>query len=177
LASTRCPVSAESYEDYLKGRYYWKRDRKKDSIRPFITSTRDQKDPHYSPRVCRIADWLQYHRVGNRGNRSFLRSGSQGQSGGTEGANWTIPSPKLRRLWRPYDLITTGLGRPPQLDSGAAIELNPSYATAYQRYSLYLMATGRHAGKPHADESRTRPRSMSISMNFSLGWRLYMAPQ
>jgi tetratricopeptide (TPR) repeat protein len=56
-----------------------------------------------------------------------------------------------------------------------AIQLNPSYATAHQRYSLYLMAMGR------TEESLTeinRARALeplSLSMNFSLGWRLYMA--
>ena len=58
-----------------------------------------------------------------------------------------------------------------------SIELNPSYATAYQRYSLYLMAMGR------TQESLTqmnRARGLdplSISMNFSLGRRLCMAHQ
>src|ERR1700687_4720868 len=33
--------------------------------------------------------------------------------------NWTIPSPKLRHLWRPCVLTTTGTGPPPQLDSSA----------------------------------------------------------
>ena len=56
-----------------------------------------------------------------------------------------------------------------------SIELNPSYATAYQRYSLYLMAMGR-MNESLAQMTRARELDpLSISMNFSLGWRLYMA--
>ena len=58
-----------------------------------------------------------------------------------------------------------------------AIELNPSYGTAYQRYSLYLMAMGR-TQESLAQMNRARELDpLSISMNFSLGWRLYMARQ
>ncbi len=58
-----------------------------------------------------------------------------------------------------------------------AIELNPSYATAYQRFSLYLMAIGR-TQESIAEMNRARDlEPLSISTNFSLGWRLYMARQ
>lgn len=58
-----------------------------------------------------------------------------------------------------------------------AIELNPSYATAYQRYSLYLIAMGR-SQESLAQMNRARElEPLSISMNFSLGWRFYMARQ
>ena len=58
-----------------------------------------------------------------------------------------------------------------------SIELNPSYATAYQRYSLYLMAMGR-TQESLTQMNRARDLDpLSISMNFSLGWRLYMARQ
>lgn len=58
-----------------------------------------------------------------------------------------------------------------------SIELNPSYATAYQRYSLYLMATG-HTEDSLAQMKHARDLDpLSISMNFSLGWRLYLAHQ
>jgi tetratricopeptide (TPR) repeat protein len=56
-----------------------------------------------------------------------------------------------------------------------SIELNPSYATAYQRYSLYLMAMGR-TEESLTEMNRARELDpLSISMNFSLGWRLYLA--
>jgi tetratricopeptide (TPR) repeat protein len=58
-----------------------------------------------------------------------------------------------------------------------AIHLNHSYATAYQRYSLYLMAMGRTQGSFDQINKTRELDPLSISINFSLGWRLYMARQ
>ena len=58
-----------------------------------------------------------------------------------------------------------------------AIHLNPSYATAYQRYSLYLMAMGRTQDSFDQINKARELDPLSISINFSLGWRLYMARQ
>jgi TolB-like protein/DNA-binding winged helix-turn-helix (wHTH) protein/Tfp pilus assembly protein PilF len=56
-----------------------------------------------------------------------------------------------------------------------ALELDPNYATAHQRYSLYLMAQGRSA-ESISEMMRARELDpMSESINFSLGWRLYFA--
>jgi len=58
-----------------------------------------------------------------------------------------------------------------------AIQMDPRYATAYQRYSLYSIAMG------HFDESLEQIKKareldpLSISINSSLGWRLYLARQ
>jgi len=53
--------------------------------------------------------------------------------------------------------------------------IDPSYATAYQRNSLYLMSMGR-TSESVAEMNRAHDLDpLSISMNFSLGWRLYMA--
>jgi tetratricopeptide (TPR) repeat protein len=67
--------------------------------------------------------------------------------------------------------------------SGAAagfaksIQDNPSYATAYQRYSLYLMAMGRTEDSVEQIDKARELDPLSISINFSLGWRFYMARQ
>ena len=58
-----------------------------------------------------------------------------------------------------------------------SIELNPSYATGYQRYSLYLMATGRTEDSLAQMNHARDLDPTSISMSFSLGWRLYLARQ
>jgi tetratricopeptide (TPR) repeat protein len=56
-----------------------------------------------------------------------------------------------------------------------AVELNPSYATAYQRNSLYLMSMGR-TSESIAEMNRAHDLDpLSTSTNFSLGSRLYMA--
>jgi tetratricopeptide (TPR) repeat protein len=58
-----------------------------------------------------------------------------------------------------------------------AIGLNPSYATAYQRYSLYLIAMGRVQDSFAQIQKARELDPLSLSINFSLGWRLYMARQ
>jgi tetratricopeptide (TPR) repeat protein len=58
-----------------------------------------------------------------------------------------------------------------------SIQDNPSYATAYQRYSLYLMAIGRTEDSVAQINKARELDPLSISINFSLGWRFYMARQ
>ncbi len=57
------------------------------------------------------------------------------------------------------------------------IELNPDQATAHQRYSLYLAAMGR-SQESLAEIKRAHDLDpLSLSINFSLAWRLYLARQ
>ena len=56
-----------------------------------------------------------------------------------------------------------------------ALDLDPSYATAHQRYSLYLIAMGRTQESMAEIQEALRLDPLSVSMNFSEGWRLYMA--
>jgi Tfp pilus assembly protein PilF len=58
-----------------------------------------------------------------------------------------------------------------------AIELDPGYPTAYQRYSLYLMAMGRTQESFDQINCARKLDPLSISINFSLGWRYYLAHQ
>jgi tetratricopeptide (TPR) repeat protein len=60
---------------------------------------------------------------------------------------------------------------------GKSIQHNPSYATAYQRYSLYLMAMGRSEESFEQINKARELDPLSIPINFSLGWRFYMARQ
>src|SRR5260370_21705075 len=58
-----------------------------------------------------------------------------------------------------------------------AIQMDPKYATAYQRYSLYSLAMGRFDDN-FAQIKRARHLDpLSISINSSFGWRLYLARQ
>ncbi len=55
--------------------------------------------------------------------------------------------------------------------------MNPNYATAYQRYSLYLSAMGRPQESLEQINKARDLDPLSISINFSVGWRYYMARQ
>ncbi len=177
LASTRS-VSAEGYEDYLKGRYYWNKRSQQGltkAIEYFQLAT--ERDPHYALAFAGLADCY-----------SIIGSAIVG----TVPSQDVAPKAKAAAL-RALELDDTLAEAQTSLATvrfnydwdwpGAAqgfqrsIELNPSYATAYQRYSLYLMAMGR-TKESLAQMNRARELDpLSISMSFSLGWRLYMAHQ
>jgi len=175
LASTRT-VTGESYENYLKGRYYWNK-RSEEGLTKAIEyfQLAIEKDPNNALAYAALADCY-----------SIIGSAIVG----------TVPSqdvaPKAKAAaMKALQLDDTLAEAQTSLATvrfnydwdwaGAAsgfqrsIELNPSYATAYQRYSLYLMAMGR-TNESLAQMTRARELDpLSISMNFSLGWRLYMA--
>jgi len=175
LASNRS-VSGESYENYLKGRYYWNK-RSQEGLTKAIEyfQLAIEKDPNYALAYAGLADCY-----------SIIGSAIVG----------TVPSqdvaPKAKAaavkalqlddtLAEAHTSLATVRFNYDWDWAGAAggfqrsIELNPSYATAHQRYSLYLMAMGR-TNESLAQMTRARELDpLSISMNFSLGWRLYMA--
>jgi len=177
LASTR-PVSAESYEDYLKGRYYWNKRSEEGltkAIEYFQSAT--QKDPHSALAFAGLADCYSIigsaivgsvpsKEVAPKARAAALKALELDKS--LAEAQTSLATVQFNYDWD-WASAASGFQR--------SIELNPSYATAYQRYSLYLMAMGR-TQESLTQMNRARDLDpLSISMNFSLGWRLYMARQ
>jgi TolB-like protein/DNA-binding winged helix-turn-helix (wHTH) protein/Flp pilus assembly protein TadD len=177
LASAR-PISPESYEDYLKGRFYWNKRSEEGltrAIEYFQLAT--QKNPHSALAFAGLADC--YSIIGSAivGSVSSQAVAPKARAAALKAleldnslaeAQTSLATVQFNYDWN-WPAAAGGFQR--------AIELNPSYATAYQRYSLYLMAMGR-AGESLAQMNRARELDpLSISMSFSLGWRLYMAHQ
>ena len=177
LASTR-PVSAEGYEDYLKGRFYWNKRTEEGlnrAIEYFQLAT--QKDPHSALAFAGLADCYSIigsaivgtvpsREVAPKAHAAALQALELDSS--LAEAQTSLATVQFNYDW---DWAAAGTG------FRHSIELNPSYATAYQRYSLYLMALGQ-TQESLAQMNRARDLDpLSISMNFSLGWRLYMAGQ
>jgi TolB-like protein/DNA-binding winged helix-turn-helix (wHTH) protein/Flp pilus assembly protein TadD len=177
LANAR-PVSADSYEDYLKGRYYWNKRSEEGltkAIEYFQLAT--QKDPHSAIAFAGLADCYSIigsaivgsvptQEVAPKARAAALRALELDNS--LAEAQTSLATVQFNYDWN-WAAAATGFQR--------SIELNPSYATAYQRYSLYLIAMGR-TRESLAEMNRARDLDpLSISMNFSLGWRLYMARQ
>jgi TolB-like protein/DNA-binding winged helix-turn-helix (wHTH) protein/Tfp pilus assembly protein PilF len=175
LASTR-PVSAESYEAYLKGRYYWNKRSQEGltkAIEYFQLAT--EKDPHYALAFAGLADCYSIigsaivgtvpsQDVAPKAKAAALKALELDDT--LAEAQTSLATVRFNYDWD-WPGASQGFQR--------SIELNPSYATAYQRYSLYLMAMGR-TKESLAQMTRARELDpLSISMNFSLGWRLYMA--
>jgi TolB-like protein/DNA-binding winged helix-turn-helix (wHTH) protein/Tfp pilus assembly protein PilF len=177
LASARY-VSSEGYEDYLKGRYYWNKRSQEGltkAIEYFQLST--EKDPRYALAFAGLADC--YSIIGSAivGTVASQDVAPKAKAAALKALELddTLAEAQtsLATVRFNYDWDWPGAARGFQ----RSIELNPSYATAYQRYSLYLMAMGR-TKESLAQMNRARELDpLSISMNFSLGWRLYMAHQ
>lgn len=171
-------ISPEAYENYLKGRYYWNKRSEEGltkAIEYFQLAT--QNDPHYALAFAGLADC--YSIIGSAivGSVPSLDVAPKAKAAALKAldldSSLAEAHTSLATVRFNYDWDWAGAASGFQ----RSIELNPSYATAYQRYSLYLMAMGR-AQQSLAQMNRARDLDpLSISMNFSLGWRLYMARQ
>jgi TolB-like protein/DNA-binding winged helix-turn-helix (wHTH) protein len=175
LAASRV-VNSEAFEDYLKGRYYWGKrseDGLSKAIQYFQAAT--EKDPHYALAYAGLADCygilgaaivgtIPTSEVAPKAEAAAIRAVElDPMLAETQTALATV---QFNYDWN-WLAAETGFRR--------AIQLNPSYATAHQRYSLYLIAMGR-TEESLAEMNRARSLDpLSLSMNVSLGWRLYMA--
>ena len=171
-------VNSDAYENYLKGRYYWSK-RSEESLTKAIRyyQTAIAEDPQYALAYAGLADCYGILGAAIVGTVPTSDVAQKATAAATEAVrldpNLAETQTALATVQFNYNwdwaAAEAGLRR--------ALQLNPSYATAHQRYSLYLAAVG------HTDESlaeMTRARALdplSVSMNFSLGWRLYLARQ
>jgi TolB-like protein/DNA-binding winged helix-turn-helix (wHTH) protein/Tfp pilus assembly protein PilF len=177
LASAR-PVTSESYENYLKGRYYWNK-RSEEGLNKAIEYFRlaTEKDPHYALAFAGLAD--SYSIIGSTivGTVPSREVASKAKAAALKAleldSNLAEAQTSLATVRFNYDWDWAGAASGFQ----RAIELNPNYATGYQRYSLYLMAMGRMEESLSAMNRARELDPLSISTNFSLGWRHYMARQ
>jgi len=175
LATTR-PVSTQSYENYLKCRYYWNK-RSQEGLTKAIDyfQLATEQDPNYALAYAGLADCYSIigsaivgtvpaAEVAPKARAAALKSLELDNT--LAEAHTSLATVRFNYDWD-WNAAASGFRR--------AVELNPSYATAYQRNSLYLMSMGR-TSESIAEMNRAHDlEPLSISMNFSLGWRLYMA--
>jgi tetratricopeptide (TPR) repeat protein len=171
-------VSPEAYENYLKGRYYWNK-RSDEGLTKAIGyyEQATRKDPQYALAYAGLAD--SYGIIGATifGSIPAREAAPKAKAAAlraleidptlAEAAN-SLATVKFNYDWD-WAGAADGFKK--------AIELNPAYPTAYQRYSLYLVAMGRFQ---ESFDQITKARALdplSISINTSLGWRLYLARQ
>jgi TolB-like protein/DNA-binding winged helix-turn-helix (wHTH) protein/tetratricopeptide (TPR) repeat protein len=176
LTSSARPVSPEAYEDYLKGRYYWnKRSEEGISRAAAYFEAATQKDPTYALGYAGLADC--YSLVGSTivGTMPSAEAGPKAKAAALKAleidsslgeAETSLASVRFNYDWD-WPAAASGFQR--------AIKLNPSYATAYQRYSLYLIAMGRSRESVEQINLAHQLDPLSLSISFSYGWRLYMA--
>jgi TolB-like protein/Tfp pilus assembly protein PilF len=170
------PVSSEAYEDYLKGKYYWNKRSEAGltkAIEYFLLATK--KEPSYALAYAGLADCYGIIGAAIVGTVPAKDVAPKALAAAMKAmeidpslaeAQTSLATVRLNYNWD-WPGAETGFKH--------AIELNPSYATAHQRYSLYLIAMGRSQESLAEMDRALWLDPLSVSMNFSLGWRLYMA--
>ncbi len=171
-------VHPEAYENYLKGRYYWNK-RTNQSLERAIGyfGQAVQQDSRYALAYAGLADSYSILGATIFGSVSTVQAAGKAKEAAEKALaldpQMAEAQTSLATVKFNYDWDWSGA----ESDFRRAIQLDPNYATAYQRYSLYLMAMGRVQSSLEQIDRARQLDPLSISINFSDGWRLYLARQ
>jgi TolB-like protein/Tfp pilus assembly protein PilF len=169
-------VSPEAYEEYLKGRYYWNKRSGEGfakAIKYFENAT--HRDPQYALAYAGLADCYGIIGATIYGSIPAAEAAPKAKAAAIRAleidpslaeAQISLATAKFNYDWD-WAGAAEGFRR--------AIQLDPSYATAYQRYSLYSIAMGRFDDSLEQIKKARDLEPLSISINASFGWRLYLA--
>ena len=169
-------VNGPSYEDYLKGRYYWNKRSEQGltkAVEYFQAAT--AKDPHYALAYAGLADCYDLLGTTIIGAIPAKDAAAKARAAALKAldvdptlleAQISLASVKMNYDWD-WPGAESGLKR--------VIQADPNQATAHQRYSLYLSVMGRHEESIAEINRALRLDPLSLSINFSYGWRLYLA--
>jgi TolB-like protein/DNA-binding winged helix-turn-helix (wHTH) protein/lipoprotein NlpI len=171
-------VSPAAYEDYLKGRYYWNR-RSSEAFTKAIGYFEDatRRDPQYALAYAGLADCYGIIGATIYGSLPASEAAPKARAAAIRAleidptlaeAETSLATAKFN-----YDWDWAGAAQGFQ----RAIQMDPRYATAYQRYSLYSIAMGRFDQSLEQIKKARELDPLSISINSSLGWRLYLSRQ
>jgi TolB-like protein/DNA-binding winged helix-turn-helix (wHTH) protein/Tfp pilus assembly protein PilF len=171
-------VTPAAYENYLKGRFYWNKRSDENlnrAIDYFEKATTD--DPHYALAYAGLADCYGIIGAAIFGTMPSGEAAPKAKAAALKALeldpSLAEAATSLATVKFNYDWDWSGASSEFQ----RAIQLNPNYATAYQRYSLYLIAMGNFENSFRQIDKARELEPLSISINFSLGWRLYLARQ
>jgi TolB-like protein/DNA-binding winged helix-turn-helix (wHTH) protein/Flp pilus assembly protein TadD len=171
-------VAPEAYENYLKGRFYWNRRTDENlhrAIGYFESATK--QDTQYALAYAGLSDCYAVIGAAIFGTMPTGEAAPKARQAAQRAleidptlaeAETSLATVKFN-----YDWDWAGAEEGYQ----HAIQLNPNYATAYQRYSLLLTAMGRFPESFGQINKARELDPLSFSINFSLGWRLYLARQ
>src|SRR5258705_859546 len=169
-------VSPEAYEDYLKGRYYWNKrsgEGFEKAIGYFEEATR--KDPQYALAYAGLADCYGIIGATIYGSVPAADAAPKAKAAAVRAleidpslaeAETSLATARFNYDWD-WAGAAEGFKR--------AIQMDPGYATAYQRYSLYSISLGRFSDSFEQIKKARDLDPLSISINASFGWRLYLA--
>ncbi len=169
------PSAPEAYEHYLKGRYYWNKRSEEGLTRAigyFEQATRE--DPNYALAYAGLADCYGIIGAAIVGTVPANEVAPKAEAAAKRAleldptlaeAQNALATVMLNYKWD-WQGAENGFRK--------TLELEPTYATAHQRYSLYLIAMGRTEESVSEIQEALKYDPLSVSMNFSEGWRLYM---
>ena len=169
-------VNAQAYEDYLKGRYYWNK-RSEEGLTKAVGyfQSAAAKDPQYALAYAGLADCYDLLATTIVGSMPATEAAPRAKAAALRAleidnslvdAQLTLASIKLN-----YDWDWKGA----ESEFRQVVEMNPNHATAHQRYSLYFAAMGRPQESIQEIQRALALDPLSLSINFSYGWRLYFA--
>ena len=169
-------ISPEAYENYLKGKYYWSKRSETSltkAINYFELATKDE--PRYALAYAALADCYGIIGTAIVGTVPAKEVAIKAETAAIRAIeldpNLAESQTAMATVRLNYDWDWIGAER----GFRRAIELNPAYATAHQRYSLYLIAMNRTNESVAEMQRALALEPLSVSMNFSLGWRMYLA--
>jgi TolB-like protein/Tfp pilus assembly protein PilF len=148
LAGPRPPVNLEAYEAYLQGRYYLNKRTEeglKKSVEYFQQAIRF--DPNYAMAYAGLADSYSLSGSSVAAYMPPQEAAAKARAAALKaleldaGLGEAHAALGLTKAGYGYDWDPAGAGKEFQ----RAIELSPSYATAYQWYSRFLLGMGRNA--------------------------------
>jgi serine/threonine-protein kinase len=173
LASGR-RVDPEAHEAYLLGRYYWNK-RTEEELKKGIAYFRQavEKDPNYAAAYAGLADC---HSVlaGSFGSPElYPKARAYAEKALALDGTLAEAHTTLAGVRTDYDWDFPAAER----EFKRAIDLNASYPTAHQRYSLFLMKMGRPEDALTEIKRALALDPISLSINTSMGWRFYFARQ
>ncbi len=171
-------VSPEAYEDYLKGLYYWNKRSDENLVKAIgYFEQAVHLDPQYALAYAGLSDCYAIISAEIFGTMPAPEAAPKAKAAALRAlqldptlveAQTSLATVKFNYDWD-WSGASEGFEQ--------AIGLNPAYPTAYQRYSLYLIAMGRVQDSFAQIQKARELDPLSISINFSLGWRLYLARQ
>jgi TolB-like protein/DNA-binding winged helix-turn-helix (wHTH) protein/Tfp pilus assembly protein PilF len=175
LASRRL-VKPEAYEDFLKGLFYWNKRSREDLVKAIdYFQSAIVKDPQYALAYAGLADCYGILGAAIVGTVPTIEVAPKAEAAAMKAVELDDSLAETQTALATVQFNYKWDWKAAERGFRRAIELNPNYATAHQRYSLYLTAMGRRSESLQEMERARSLDPLSVSMNFSLGWRLYMA--
>jgi len=168
----RDTTNTESYQSYLRGRYYWNK-RTGDNLHKAITEFQNaaDNDPSYALAYVGLADAyiLLEDYAGARTSETCEKSKSF-----AERALQLDPSLAEAHASLAYTYTQLWEWDKAEAEFKRALELNPNYASAHQWYSLHLRITNRPQESVEEAKRAFASEPLSLINNVSVG-QSYMA--